>query len=156
MRRSAMGTRSRCSRRSQVADRSYLTRAPIQPGELLAAVSDPALGGVVLFLGTARRGEEDGPVAVIEYSAYEAMVGAELERILAEARERWPAARLAAVHRVGTVPAGEASIGIAAALPHRAEAFAACRYVIEEVKLRLPVWKREVFDDGRRDWKGQG
>ncbi len=139
-----------------MAERTYLTRAPIQPGELLAAVSDPALGGVVLFLGSVRRSEEDGPVVAIEYSAYEAMVGAELERILAEAGERWPAARLAAIHRVGSVPVGEPSIGIAAALPHRAEAFAACRYVIEEVKRRLPVWGRELFDDGRRDWKGQG
>lgn len=151
-----METRWPCSRRSQVADRTYLTRAPIQPAELLAAVGDPALGGAVLFLGSVRRSEEDGPVAAIEYSAYEAMVGAEMERILAEARERWPAGRLAALHRVGTIPAGEASIGIAAALPHRAEAFAACRYVIEEIKRRLPVWKREVFEDGRRDWKGQG
>ena len=151
-----MGTRSPYSRRSPVADRSYLTRTAIQPAELLAAVSDPALGGSVLFLGSVRRSEEDGPVAPIEYAAYEAMVAAELERIIGEARERWPAARLAAIHRVGTIPAGEASIGIAAALPHRAEAFAACRYVIEEIKRRLPVWKREVFDDGRRDWKAQG
>jgi molybdopterin synthase catalytic subunit len=139
-----------------VADRSYLTHAPIQPGELLAAVSDPGLGGSVLFLGSVRRSEDDGPVAAIEYSAYEAMVAAELERILAEARARWPAAKLAAQHRVGAIPAGEASIGIAAALPHRAEAFAACRYVIEEIKRRLPVWKREVFDDGRRAWKAEG
>lgn len=151
-----MATRSPCSRRSQVADRPYLTRAPIEPAELLAAVSDPALGGSVLFLGSVRRGEEDGPVRAIEYSAYEAMVASELERILAEARERWPAGKLAAVHRVGTIPAGDASIAIAAALPHRAEAFEACRYVIEEFKRRVPVWKREVFDDGRRDWKGQG
>jgi molybdopterin synthase catalytic subunit len=150
-----MGTKLPCSRRSPVADQPYLTRTAIQPGELLAAVSDPALGGSVLFLGTVRRSEEDGPVVAVEYSAYEAMVAAELERILAEARERWPDARVAATHRVGTIPAGEASIGIAAALPHRAEAFAACRYVIEEIKRRLPVWKRERFEDGRRDWKMQ-
>jgi molybdopterin synthase catalytic subunit len=151
-----MGTSSPCSRRLQVADQPYLTRAPIQPAELLAAVSDPALGGSVLFLGSVRRSEADGPVVAIEYSAYEAMVAAELERILAEARDRWPGAKLAALHRVGPVPAGDASIAIAAALPHRAEAFEACRYVIEEFKRRVPVWKREVFADGRRDWKGQG
>ena len=151
-----MGTRWPCCRHSPVAERAYLTRAPIRPGELLAAVSDPALGGVVLFLGSVRRSEEDGPVVAIEYSAYEEMVAAELDRILAEARERWPAARLAAVHRVGTVPAGEASIGIAAAMPHRADAFGACRYVIEEIKRRLPIWKRELFDDGRQAWKAQG
>lgn len=90
----------------------------------------------------------------IEYTAYEEMVVAEFDRILAEARERWPNGRLAVCHRLGTVPAGEASIAIAAATPHRADAFAACRYVIEEVKRRLPVWKQEILDDGTRRWRG--
>jgi molybdopterin synthase catalytic subunit len=118
-------------------------------------VSDPGLGGTALFLGTVRRAPEDGPVARIEYTAYEEMVVAEFDRILAEARERWPNGRVAACHRLGAVPAGEASIAIAAAMPHRADAFAACRYVIEEVKRRLPVWKREVLDDGTQRWRDE-
>jgi molybdopterin synthase catalytic subunit len=81
------------------------------------------------------------------------MAVAEFDRILEEARSRWPDGRLAACHRLGTVPAGEASIAIAAAMPHRAEAFAACRYVIEEAKRRLPVWKQEILDDGTRRWR---
>jgi molybdopterin synthase catalytic subunit len=151
-----MATSSLFCRPLLVAERPYLTRAPIQPAELLRAVSDQALGGVVLFLGSVRRSDEDGPVEAIEYSAYEEMVASEMERILTEAREQWPGGRLAAAQRVGTIPAGEPSIGIAAAMPHRAEAFAACRHVIEQVKRRLPVWKREVFSDGHRAWREHG
>jgi len=136
-----------------VAEGRYLTRRPIEPEALLAAVRDAGLGGTALFLGTVRRGTEDGPVAGIEYTAYEEMVVAEFDRIVAEARQRWPGGRVAACHRLGTVPAGEASIAIAAAMPHRADAFAVCRYVIEEVKRRLPVWKQEVLDDGVRRWR---
>ncbi len=136
-----------------MAEGRYLTRRPIEPAALLAAVSDAGLGGAALFLGTVRRGAEDGPVTAIEYSAYEEMVVAEFDRILDEVRARWPGGRVAACHRLGTVPAGEASIAIAAAMPHRAEAFAACRYVIEEVKRRLPVWKQEILDDGTRRWR---
>jgi len=138
-----------------VAEGRYLTRRPIEPDALLAAVSDPGLGGTALFLGTVRRAPEDGPVTRIEYTAYEEMVVAEFDRILAEARERWPNGRVAACHRLGAVPAGEASIAIAAAMPHRADAFAACRYVIEEVKRRLPVWKQEVLDDGTQRWRDE-
>jgi molybdopterin synthase catalytic subunit len=136
-----------------VADAPYLTRHAIEPAALLAAVGQAGLGGAVLFLGTTRRNAEDGPVAAIEYSAYEEMAAVEFDRILEEARSRWPGGRLAACHRLGTVPAGEASIAIAAAMPHRAEAFAACRYVIEEAKRRLPVWKQEILDDGTRRWR---
>ena len=120
---------------------------------MLRSVGDLGLGAVTLFLGVVRRGAEDGPVAAIEYTAYDAMLAAEWERILAEAGRRWPGLRVAACHRLGVVPVGEASIAVAAAAPHRAEAFAACRYVIEEAKRRLPVWKQEILDDGTRRWR---
>lgn len=149
-----MGTSWRCFPRSPVAEGRHLTRRPIEPAALLAAVSDPGLGGAALFLGTVRRGAEDGPVASIEYTAYEEMVESEFDRILAEAGQRWPSGRVAVCHRLGTVPAGEASIAIAAAMPHRADAFAACRFVIEAAKQRLPIWKQEILDDGTRRWRG--
>lgn len=148
-----MATSWLCFPRLPVAEGRYLTRRPIDPAALVAAVTQPELGGAVLFLGTTRRSPEDGPVTAIEYSAYEEMAVAEFDRILEEARSRWPGGRVAACHRLGTVPAGETSIAIAAAMPHRAEAFAACRYVIEEAKRRLPVWKREVMDDGTQRWR---
>jgi molybdopterin synthase catalytic subunit len=107
----------------------------------------------VLFVGTVRRSEEDGPVRAIHYSAYEEMAEAECAKILAEARDRWPASCCTIRHRLGEVPAGQASIAAAAAAPHRAEAFTACRYVIEEAKKRLPIWKRELMDDGSQRWR---
>jgi molybdopterin synthase catalytic subunit len=130
----------------------FTTREPISPKALLDEVASPECGGTCVFLGTVRDGPEDGGVTAIEYTAYEAMVTAELERILAEARRQWPGTRVAVRHRLGLVATEEASIGIAAAAPHRAEAFAACRYLIEEVKRRVPVWKKELRADGSALW----
>ncbi|MBI4499705.1 MAG: molybdenum cofactor biosynthesis protein MoaE [Gemmatimonadetes bacterium] len=133
---------------------SRLTRAPLDVARLLANLSDPGLGGTVVFLGSVRRGADDGPVAAIDYSAHEEMAEAELERIIGEGLSRWPAARIAVEHRLGRVPAGEASIAVIAASAHRAEAFDACRWVIEEIKRRLPVWKKETLEDGTARWRG--
>ena len=131
---------------------SFLTRAAISIDVLLADVSSPGHGGTCLFLGTVRNGPDEHGVMAIEYSAYEEMVEAEFGRLLADARGRWPEARIAVRHRLGTIPVGEASIAIAAAAPHRAQAFEACRYVIEEVKRRVPVWKKELRVDGTEVW----
>ena len=131
----------------------HITRAPIDLTRLLTAVAGPGRGGTALFVGSVRRGDEDGPVARIDYHAYDDMLEAEVGRILDEARAQWPGTGIAAQHRLGTVPAGEASIAVAAAAPHRAEAFTACRYVIEQAKQRLPVWKREILDDGTAQWR---
>jgi molybdopterin synthase catalytic subunit len=131
---------------------SHVTRTAISLDALLDEVRDPAYGGTCVFLGTVRSGPDESGVTEIEYSAYEPMAEAEFERILGEVRERWPAARVALRHRLGRVPAAEASIAIAAAAPHRAEAFAACRQVIEEVKRRLPIWKKEYRVDGTASW----
>ena len=131
---------------------SYLTRSPISLDVLLAEVSSAACGGTCLFLGTVRNGPDEQGVTAIEYSAYEAMVEAEFGRLLADAAQRWPDTRIAVRHRLGVIPSGEASIAIAAAAPHRAEAFEACRFVIEEVKRRVPVWKKELRIDGSETW----
>src|SRR5205814_6156566 len=128
---------------------THLTRSPIVPESLLAEVEGPERGGTCLFLGTVRS-EED--VTGIEYSAYDQMAIAEIERMLGEARERWPETLVALQHRLGLIPVGEASIAIAAAAPHRDAAFAACRYIIEEVKKRLPMWKKELHADGSVTW----
>jgi molybdopterin synthase catalytic subunit len=130
----------------------YFTREPLSLERLVAEVSSPACGGTCVFLGTVRNGPAEGGVTAIEYSAYEAMVEAEFERLLADARGRWPDVRIGVRHRLGTIPVGEASIAIAAAAPHRAQAFDACRFVIEEVKRRIPVWKKELRLDGSEVW----
>jgi molybdopterin synthase catalytic subunit len=127
----------------------HLTRHPLDVKDLLAEVQGPERGGTCVFTGTVRN---DGDVTGIEYSAYEPMAFAEIERILGEAQAQWAEARVMLQHRLGLVPVGEASIAIAAAAPHRDDAFRACRFVIEEVKKRLPVWKKEHHADGTAAW----
>jgi molybdopterin synthase catalytic subunit len=130
----------------------YLTDQPLDADRLIAEVSSNGCGGTSLFLGTVRNSPEDGDIEGIEYSAYPEMAEAEFDRIIAEARGRWPMARVALRHRLGYIPAGEASIAIAASSPHRVEAFDACRYVIEETKKRVPIWKKERFAAGTTRW----
>jgi molybdopterin synthase catalytic subunit len=139
-------------RNAELRDMTYLTRTPLCLDALLAEVASATRGGTCVFLGTVRSGPEEGGVTAIEYSAYEEMVEAEFGRLLAEAGTRWPEARIAVRHRLGTIPVGEASIAIAVAAPHRAQAFEACRFVIEEVKRRIPVWKKELRLDGTEVW----
>ncbi len=131
----------------------YCTHEPIDIARLMAAVADGGRGGTVVFVGSVRRSAEDGPVRAIDYSAYEEMLAEEFDRIVQQAREHWPQAQFSAQHRLGRVPLGEPSIAVVAAAPHREEAFAACRHVIEEAKRRLPVWKKELFEDGGTRWR---
>jgi len=132
--------------------RASLTDRAIDVAELLAAVAAASNGGTVVFLGTVRRSAEDGDVEAIEYSAYREMAEPELERICAEAAAQWPGARIVLQHRLGVVPTGEASLVIAVSAPHRADAYAASRYVIEETKRRSPIWKKERLASGATRW----
>lgn len=131
----------------------FLTSDPIDVAAMLQSVAGPRCGGTAIFIGTVRDGPDDGPVSEIEYSAYEAMADAELERIVAEARTSWPEGRPAVRHRLGSIPLGEASIAVVVSAPHRAQAFDACRYIIEQVKVRVPIWKKEIFADGTMRWR---
>src|SRR5579862_3504021 len=120
---------------------------------LIAAVSDGgdaagADGAVTSFLGLVCNHNAGRRVQFLEYEAYDALALKAFERISAEVRSRWPGVRLALHHRTGRLEIGEASVAIAAASPHRADAFAACRYTIERVKQIVPVWKREFFEGG--------
>jgi molybdopterin synthase catalytic subunit len=133
----------------------FLVNDPIDAGVLLAQVQSPGRGGTACFLGTVRNHHGGRDVACLEYSAYGPMVEAECQRIVAEAESRWDVA-IALQHRVGELAIGETAVAIAAAAAHRDEAFLACRYVIEEVKRRLPIWKREVYADGSVEWVGSG
>jgi molybdopterin synthase catalytic subunit len=130
----------------------YLTDHAIDVAALLAEVSDHGRGAALLFLGTVRNAPEDGDVVGIEYSAYPEMADAEFDRILAEAGDRWPMARIALRHRTRYVPTGEPSIAVAVASPHRAEAYDASRWVMDETKRRVPVWKKERFGSGDARW----
>ncbi len=126
--------------------------APIDPAALLAECVSPRDGAALLFLGVVRESNEGRAVADLEYQAYEEMAAAEMERIAAEARERFGTGRVRIVHRVGRLEIGEASVAIVVASPHRGEAYEASRYAIEELKRRVPVWKREGYVEGEREW----
>ncbi len=117
-------------------------------GRLAAGLTDAAQGAVVTFLGTVRAENQGRQVLHLEYEAYEPLALRAFELIADEVAESWPSARVALCHRVGRLELGEVSVAIAAAAPHRADAFAACRYVIERVKQIAPVWKREFFEGG--------
>ena len=123
---------------------------PLELNQLVSALGDNAGadGAVVTFLGLVRNHNLGRRVTYLEYEAFELLAVKTFERIAAEARERWPDARVAVRHRVGRLEIGEASVAIAAASPHRANAYAACRYAIERVKQSAPIWKREFFEGG--------
>ena len=123
---------------------------PLELTALVTAVGDRpgADGAVVTFLGLVRNHNAGRSVLYLEYEAFEPLAIKAFSRIAAELHERWPGARLALQHRVGRLEVGEASIAIAVASAHRAEAYAACRYTIERVKQIAPIWKREFFDGG--------
>jgi molybdopterin synthase catalytic subunit len=129
----------------------FLTRAPVDLSSLIAAVSAPERGGVATFLGLVRNHQNGVPVVRLEYSAYEPMAEAEAARIVAEAEGRWPA-RVTLSHRLGELAIGDIAVAVVAASGHRAPAFEACRYVIEELKRRVPVWKKEFYADGSVTW----
>ena len=131
---------------------SRLVREPIDANALLRLVSRPANGAVLLFLGVVRDLNDGRAVTGIEYSAYEPMAERELASIAAEAAERFGSADLAIEHRLGALGLEEVSVGIAVAHPHRGEAYAASRWIIEELKRRVPIWKREYFVDGAVEW----
>jgi molybdopterin synthase catalytic subunit len=133
----------------------YLTPEPIELSKLLGLVQSPSRGGVACFLGTVRDHHGDRRVLRLDYSAYPPMAEAECARIIAEAEARWDVA-VALRHRVGSLKIGDTAVAIVAASAHRDESFVACRYVIEEVKRRVPIWKKEYFADGSVEWVGSG
>lgn len=126
---------------------AYLSREPVALAPLVEAVSSPAQGGVATFLGLVRNHQDGRRVERLEYSAYEPMAEAESARIVAEAESRWPV-RIALQHRLGSLQIGDVAVAVAAGAAHRAEAFDACRFVIEELKRRVPIWKKEFYGDG--------
>ncbi|HET7583126.1 MAG TPA: molybdenum cofactor biosynthesis protein MoaE [Candidatus Limnocylindria bacterium] len=132
-----------------------ITDMPIDVAELEASVARSGDGAIVTFVGRARDTADDGrAVLELDYEAYAEMATGVLAEIAAEAEQRWGAS-VAVMHRTGLVPLGEAAVAIVTATPHRAEAYAASRHIIEAIKQRLPIWKRERFADGS-EWKRPG
>ncbi|MEP6687783.1 MAG: molybdenum cofactor biosynthesis protein MoaE [Gemmatimonadales bacterium] len=129
----------------------FLTETPIDLGSLHAAVQAPDRGAVAAFVGLVRDHHQGRGVLRLDYSAYGPMAESECARIVVETEARWRV-MVALRHRVGALAIGEAAVAVVVASAHREEAFAACRHVIEEVKRRVPVWKREHYADGTVTW----
>jgi len=132
--------------------RTALVDHPLDPAALLAEVADIGSGASTLFVGTVRRTNQGRAVTGIDYSAYAPMAEREMAAIAAEAAAKFGTAHIVVEHRLGTLLLGEASIIIAVSHERRAAAMDAQRYLIEEIKLRVPVWKREHYADGERSW----
>jgi molybdopterin synthase catalytic subunit len=121
---------------------------PIDLQELVRFVSDPEAGAIATFIGTTRNHNDGRKVIALDYDGYPEMAEKELARIGAAAHKQWPICRMAIVHRIGPVQITESSVMIAVSSGHRAAAFAACRFAIEEIKKTVPIWKKEVFEGG--------
>ena len=131
---------------------SAVTQDPIAPGDVLERIGSDEDGAALLFLGVVRDHADGRPVSGMRYDAYAEMAEEVLDAIAQEAADRLGTDRVAVVHRYGELSIGEVSVAIAVSSPHRAEAYEASRYVIEEIKKRLPVWKKEHYSDGESDW----
>ena len=123
------------------------------PIELLRqSLQQPGCGGYVAFEGWVRDHNEGRRVLRLEYEAFATLAEREAERILEEARQRFEISCVACAHRVGSLAIGEIAVWVGVSAPHRGAAFDACRYVIDEIKHRLPIWKKEFYEDGDSGW----
>ena len=127
--------------------RCWISDQPLDAGAVVSRVLGPDTGGIVTFVGTVRDASRGQAIRHLEYEAYPEMAERELEKICEEAAQQW-GARVAVAHRVGHLPIGEIAVVVAAAAKHRAEAFAACRYTIDTLKVRVPIWKKEFAESG--------
>ena len=138
-----------------------LTRQPIQMDQLLASVQDEDCGAVVLFIGTTRRKTKaaDGNVrttATLHYDAYEPMAKKSLAALFEESLQQFPLHTVGVIHRLGEVPVSQASIALAVSSPHRADGYAASVWLMDQIKTIVPIWKREIYQDGSEGWVHPG
>jgi MoaE-MoaD fusion protein len=134
---------------------ALLLATPLSLDRCIAAVAGPGMGGITTFTGIVRRDSRGTSVDHLEYEAYGTMAIREMERLCDEIEAEIAGVKLAVEHRTGRLEVGDIAVVIAAAAPHRAEAFAACRAMIDRLKERVPIWKKEVGDDGA-EWVGLG
>lgn len=129
-----------------------VTAEPLDPEELLRAVRQDESGAVILFLGVARNHSEGRRVLALEYEAYPEMAEKKLRDVADEVRARWPVTGIGALHRTGRLAIGETSLLVAVSSAHRLEAFEACHYAVDRIKQIVPVWKKEIWEDGDGKW----
>jgi molybdopterin synthase catalytic subunit len=128
-----------------------ITYEPLDRNALVAAITHPGVGGIVVFEGVVRDNARGKQVSYLEYDVYPEMAIQQIRAIITEAEKRWGVERVAVAHRVGRLEIGEASVIVVVATPHRTEAFDACRYIIDTLKTTVPIWKKEVDTTGE-EW----
>lgn len=128
-----------------------IIREIIDTNEILDEVKKPDAGGICLFLGTVRNKTGNKDVIRLEYEAYDSMALSEMEKIVRTAESRWKNCNIAVIHRTGVLKIGEIAVAIAVSAPHRDASFEACRFVIDTLKEKVPIWKKEIFEDGE-EW----
>ena len=121
---------------------------PLNPQEVIDQVTSPKCGAIDVFIGTVRNQTKNKPVQLLEFEAYEVMAKKEMAKIIQKTRSQWPVHHMAMVHRVGSLDIGEIAVIIAVSTPHRAASFAACQFAIDTLKETVPIWKKEIFEDG--------
>jgi molybdopterin synthase catalytic subunit len=126
---------------------------PLSVDEVLEAVRHPAAGGIVLFVGAVRDNDGDRPVDRLDYEAHPS-AEQQLRAVAESVASRFPTVAVAATHRVGPLQIGDLAVVVAAACPHRGEAFEAARALIDELKATVPIWKHQLFSDGGEEWVG--
>jgi molybdopterin synthase catalytic subunit len=126
----------------------HLSETPLNTAQILASVQDDSCGAVNIFVGTVRNKTQSKPVLHLEFEAYHDMAYQELTAIAKTLQTRWNAASVAIHHRTGIVEVGGLAVVIAVSTPHRAASFEACKYAIDTLKTTVPIWKKEVFEDG--------
>lgn len=125
-----------------------LTAEPIDVSSALQELQSAQAGAIDLFLGIVRDNTQARPVDRLEYEAYDRMALTEMQKIVDQAHQQWPILRHILIHRKGTLQIGEIAVLIGVATAHRADAFEACRYIIDTIKQTVPIWKKEIFQDG--------
>jgi molybdopterin synthase catalytic subunit len=128
-----------------------ITEKPIDVQKVIDTASSLSAGAVNVFVGTVRNNAHAKNVLWLEYEAYETMAVAEIRRIIDDASHRWPLLGWAVSHRIGTLKPGETAVVVAVSTPHRKDSFEACQYIIDTLKEKAPIWKKEVFEDGE-EW----
>ena len=128
-----------------------ITREPLDRNVLIAYVSHSSVGGIAVFEGVVRDNARGKQVRYLEYDVYPEMAIKQIRTIIEEVQQRWGAGHVAVAHRVGRLEIGETSVIVVVATPHRAEAFEACRYIIDTLKTTVPIWKKEVASSGE-EW----
>ena len=139
-------------RRSRVADMFAISDNDIVVDDLREQLMDPGAGGLCVFEGWVRNENEGRTVERLEYEVYAPLAVSEGEKVIAEAEDKFPHLQACCVHRSGLLEIGDCAVWIGVAAPHRDEAFKACRYIIDQIKLRLPIWKKEHYVDGDSGW----